>query len=227
MMTTATIVCAVACVVLVGAEYKHARMLRIVAKCVASLAFIVVGAAAIDPHLRHPIAAANPVQSAILIGLVLGAIGDVALLGTGKRAFLAGLVAFLFGHLMYVLAAADHVRPSQWLYEGRPYAFIPIVVGIAALTWLWKHLGSMRLPVIVYVLVIVAMVVGAIAVARAIPAPATEAHRHRFLIGAVLFFISDLAVARDKFIEKGFSNRAWGLPTYYAGQLFIAWSLLY
>ena len=47
----------------------------------------------------------------------------------------------------------------------------------------------------------------------------------RFLAGAVLFFASDLGVARDKFVAPGFPNRAWGLPAYYAGQLLIAWSL--
>ena len=45
------------------------------------------------------------------------------------------------------------------------------------------------------------------------------------LAGAALFFVSDLAVARDKFVGASFLNRAWGLPAYYAGQLLIAWSL--
>ena len=42
------------------------------------------------------------------------------------------------------------------------------------------------------------------------------------LVGAVMFYGSDLAVARDRFVAPGFSNRAWGLPLYYAAQLVIA-----
>ena len=36
----------------------------------------------------------------------------------------------------------------------------------------------------------------------------------RVAIGAVMFFVSDLSVARDKFVAPGFGNRAWGLPLY-------------
>ena len=48
----------------------------------------------------------------------------------------------------------------------------------------------------------------------------------RLAIGAVLFFISDLAVARGRFVADTFTNKAWGLPTYFGGQLLIAWSVL-
>jgi len=31
--------------------------------------------------------------------------------------------------------------------------------------------------------------------------------------------VSDLSVARDRFVSRSFSNRAWGLPLYYAAQI--------
>lgn len=202
MMLAATLVCAIACLVLVGAEYRRAARVRIVSKTVASLAFIVVGLVAMT---------GSAVAQWIVGGLVLGAVGDVALLGKSERAFMGGLVAFLLGHIAYVVAIAHVAPPAVWL---GPLAIPPIVVGAAALAWLWPHLGSMKGPVIVYVLTIVSMVVGALAVWQPL-----------LTTGAILFFISDLAVARDKFIAAGFTNRAWGLPCYYAGQLCIAWSL--
>jgi uncharacterized membrane protein YhhN len=67
------------------------------------------------------------------------------------------------------------------------------------------------------------MVVGAIAAYRAGALP--DPQRTRLLAGAALFFVSDLAVARDRFVAHGFANRLWGLPAYYAGQLLIAWSI--
>jgi hypothetical protein len=45
------------------------------------------------------------------------------------------------------------------------------------------------------------------------------------LLGAGLFYVSDLAVARDRFIAPGFANAAWGLPLYYGGQLVLALTL--
>ncbi len=215
----ATALCALACVVLVAAEYRHARALRMIAKPIASLAFIAVGYLA----SRDAAPGFDSFQRHVLLGLVLGAVGDVALLGSSNRAFLAGLVAFLLGHLAYVIACIHRVGPADALGLAGVLAAAPAAVGIGALAWLWPRLGSMRIPVIVYVAVIVAMVIGAIAVARsnALPAPSREL----LVTGAVLFFASDLAVARDKFVGKSFANRAWGLPAYYAGQLLIAWSL--
>ena len=44
-------------------------------------------------------------------------------------------------------------------------------------------------------------------------------------LGAVAFFLSDLAVARDRFVAKGWVNRVWGLPLYYFGQVLLATSV--
>lgn len=199
-----TLVCMVACVVLVWAEYKKQGRARTISKTVASLAFIAIGLLAYKTT-------ATSVAMWIVIGLVLGAIGDVALLGKGDRAFMTGLVAFLGGHIAYVVAIATALPMSQWVDAA---ALVPIVGGALVLASLWPNLGDMKIPVIVYVLTIVTMVIGALALWH--PALTT---------GAVLFFVSDIAVARDKFVASEFSNRAWGLPCYYAGQLFIAWSI--
>jgi len=44
--------------------------------------------------------------------------------------------------------------------------------------------------------------------------------------GGVLFFASDLAVARERFVARAFSNRVWGLPCYYAAQLLLTFALI-
>ena len=72
----------------------------------------------------------------------------------------------------------------------------------------------MKGPVVAYVVAIVAMVIAAIALGDT-----------RFVIGAALFFASDLAVARDKFVAPGVINHAWGSPAYYAAQLLIAMTI--
>ncbi|HET9988364.1 MAG TPA: lysoplasmalogenase [Kofleriaceae bacterium] len=217
-MIAFTVICALACAALVAGEYRDDNRLRYVAKPLASLAFIAVGITAAS---RGPV---HEFEMAVLAGLVLGALGDVALLSA--HGFLAGLGSFLLGHLAYAVAVGQYLPLRTWPHAAGPYAVIPIVVGLGVLAWLWPKLGSLRLPVIAYVAVILAMVVAAIALVRSDVAGMDAVRRERFALGAVLFFASDLAVARDKFVAKGFVNRAWGLPVYYAGQLLIAWSLL-
>lgn len=186
MRLIATIVCALACLALVSAERSHHRA-RFVAKPVASAAFIIAGIGA--PPL-------------VVAGLVLGALGDVALLF--DKGFLAGLGVFLLGHLAYAVAFPPTV--PLWIVP-------PAIGGVVALAWLWPHLGKMKLPVIAYVVAIVAMVAGALATDNLV-----------LKLGAIAFFASDLSVARDKFVAKSWTNRAWGLPAYYGGQLLIAWA---
>jgi hypothetical protein len=43
-------------------------------------------------------------------------------------------------------------------------------------------------------------------------------------LGALAFAASDVSVARDRFVQHDFFNRAWGLPLYYAAQLMLALS---
>lgn len=216
-MIALTVACAVACLVLVYGEYRGDNRIRYVAKPLASLAFIGVGAYAMSAT------GYDELSLAVLAGLILGAVGDVALLS--PHGFLAGLGAFLLGHLAYAVAVGTYLPPRLWPHAAGEYGVVPILVGIGVLAWLWNRLGKLRVPVIFYVAVILAMVIAAIALVRADITDMAKPRRELFALGAVLFFASDLAVARDKFVAKGFVNRAWGLPVYYAGQLLIAWSL--
>ncbi|MEO8843347.1 MAG: lysoplasmalogenase [Kofleriaceae bacterium] len=214
-----TLLCGFALAVLVLGEYLDNDRLRFTAKPLASLAFVLVGVFA----LSHD-SSIEEFEIATLVGLVLGALGDVALLS--EHGFLAGLGSFLLGHLAYVVAVGTYLPVRAWLAATGPYAAIPAIIGLVALAYLWPKLGKLRVPVIFYVLVIITMVISAIALLRT---DVFDMHRNRrelFAVGAVLFFISDLAVARDKFVAKGFANRVWGLPVYYGAQLLIAWSLL-
>jgi uncharacterized membrane protein YhhN len=156
----------------------------------------------------------------MVIGLVFGALGDIALLGKTTRAFLLGLTLFLIGHIAYVVGLAQLESPKYWIVFSGRLGIFTVLGGFLALRWLWPQLGALKVPVTVYVIAIVSMVVGALAAwsTGALPAP----QRTYLAIGAVLFFVSDLAVARDKFVAPGFTNKLWGLPAYYAAQLLIA-----
>jgi len=220
-----TVACAVACAILVYAEYRGARRLRIAAKLAASLAFVGVGTQALEVGRHGDFDAGHVLYArAIFTGLVLGAIGDACLLGRAKRWFLAGLVAFLCGHLAYVAGIAIVEPAVLWSRDAGWLVALPVVAAGAVLASLWPRLGAMRVPVVGYVVTITVMVIAAIAAARGQALP--EPSRGRLLIGACVFFVSDVAVARDRFVAHRFSNKLWGLPAYYAGQLLFAWSIV-
>ncbi len=204
--------------IMLVAEAQSSLRLRYVSKPLASACFVLLALVLADGGSTEYL-----YGLCIVVGLSLGAIGDVALMFKGQRSFLLGLVSFLFGHAAYVLACALLVPPSEW---ATPYALAPVVAAAGVLLYLWPHLGKMMVPVLFYILTIVLMVVGALAVYLRHDAAFSEQQATLLLIGAILFFASDIAVAKSRFVKAQLRDRLWGLPAYYAGQLLIAWSLL-
>lgn len=196
---------------LLGAEHRESQPGKWLFKPLASAGFVwtAVEAGAAD-HL---------VGQIMLVGFALGWLGDVLLIPPDKRAFLAGLVAFLLGHVAFV--AAFVVRGVDAALTGA--VLLPLaLVAAGVLRWLWPTLGRMRGPVVAYVAVIAAMVATAVGTALGGSAGVGRPPSGLLLAGALLFFVSDLAVARNRFVAPGFVNRAWGLPAYYGGQLLLA-----
>jgi uncharacterized membrane protein YhhN len=182
------------------------RALEVVSKAAASGCFVALGLARLQ--------AGDAFGTWLAAGLLLCAAGDLCLLD--DRGFSAGLTAFLLGHLAYLGAFRSALPLSSWPIA----ALAPVLAasGLAA-AWLWKRLGRRRVPVLAYVVAISLMAWGGLATAAAGALPIRAA------IGAVLFYLSDLAVARQRFVRPAFINRALGLPVYYLGQLLLALSI--
>ncbi len=149
---------------------------------------------------------------AIFAGLVLSWFGDVFLLSKKTGWFLAGLLAFLAAHIAYIVAFAG-LGPS-WTTTALVAAGLSVLAW-AVRRWLRPALPQdMKRPVDVYIVVITMMVATAFAAWR-VGAPTA------MLAGATAFYLSDLSVARDRFVVSSFSNRLWGLPMYYLAQLLL------
>ena len=162
-----------------------------------------------------------PVYCYILFfGLIFCLGGDVFLALPQERMFLLGLVSFLLGHVLYVVGFFYVADVNQWTWVG---GLVGLLVSGLVFGWLRPHLGSMLLPVIAYVIVITVMVIGAWTVLG--DAKLSYAGRLLVFIGAVSFYLSDLFVARDRFLKSEFSNRLIGLPLYYCGQFLLAFSV--
>jgi len=150
----------------------------------------------------------------VLAGLALCAVGDVLLIPRGQSVwFLLGIGAFLLGHVAYAIAF------SGLALDGWAAASAAAVIALLAWrvhAWLTPRIpADLALPVRLYMGVISVMVVVAVA-ASAAGAAWTVAG------GAIAFALSDVSVARERFVHPGFVNSAWGLPLYFAAQLVIA-----
>lgn len=153
----------------------------------------------------------------ILAGLVLSMIGDVLLIPRdAKLSFLLGLVSFLLGHVAYTGAfALRGLDPIATAIGALPVA----AASMLALRYLWPHVQrnapKLQWPVLAYMAVISTMLVCAVGAA-------TRAGEPLILIGAAMFYVSDLAVARQRFVAQSWTNKLWGLPLYFGAQLVLA-----
>jgi len=154
----------------------------------------------------------------IVIGLVFSLLGDVALLWP-VQGFLAGLVAFLLGHLSYLVALTRRVK-----FLASPPAFGAwAIVAASVLASLWAGVpGDMRVPVLVYVTALSAMAAQATSVWLARRGQADVAKWRIVAIGAALFVLSDAILATDKFVGGVPLPTLWNLSIYWLGQWFIA-----
>lgn len=196
---------AVSLAALLFAEWRGAQRVEWVAKPLASTGFIVaaISRGAMDGAYGR----------AILCGLAFSMLGDVLLMPQSKRAFMAGLGAFLLGHVAY--AAAFLVRGVGVSVTLAGLALLAIPASVVG-RWLWPAVpAEMRGPVLGYIVVISSMVALALGTVSKMGGVTV-------LVGAVMFYLSDLSVARDRFVKKGLVNRLWGLPMYYAAQHVLA-----
>ncbi len=156
----------------------------------------------------------------VLIGLILGLVGDVCLALPGLTAFRVGLVAFLAGHILYILAFAILTRRVDWINSVN---ILIITTSGCVYLWFLPHLGKMLVPVTFYIVVISVMVAGAWAAFR--NSRVRRLGAWFILVGAVLFYVSDIFVAHQRFVMEHFYNRLIGLPLYYTAQFLLAFSV--
>lgn len=192
------------------------RWLHWIAKPLATLliAAIVWRADAAPPGYRR----------AILLGMAFSCIGDIALM-LPLDAFVPGLIAFLLAHLCYIVAFRAGFRAGRGLLFAA--ALLAVFAGIN-LAGLWPLLpNDLRIPVVVYVVVLALM--ATLALARAwtnnAATPSAPTSARWAATGAVLFVISDSVLAWDRFGGGLPAATLCVLSTYYAAQYCIARSV--
>ena len=164
--------------------------------------------------LRDP--GASAYGSFVLLGLAFSWLGDLLLTYSKSTSFKAGIVAFLAAHVAYIFALLQK-DINENLLSLSALACVSLLV----FSWLWlrNHLdGDFKLYVPIYLLAISTMVALALATSM-------SSGNWILFLAAASFAISDLFVARQRFIKESFSNAFFGLPLYFLGQVFFALSI--
>jgi len=149
----------------------------------------------------------------LVAGLVLGLVGDVALLGRSPRAFIAGLAAFLLGHLAYAAAFALLQHP-RW-----PTTVVGVVAVGALLVAMRPVLTAIRRAhgsTIGTACAVYAVVIAGMAILAWLTGDLLIA------VGATVFMLSDALIARGV-ARHGFDaaeprERLAVMVTYHVGQ---------
>lgn len=154
------------------------------------------------------------------LGLFFSLLGDVSLLSSSGKMFLAGLIFFLLTHICYLIGFRQPLlAPSAWSLV------LIFVILLNAVRLLRRIVSSMRArdlerlvyPVIVYGLVISLMLYAAMATLSDHNWDVGAA----FLvsIGAFLFWLSDLMLAWNKFVAPLRTGRLLNVAAYHTGQI--------
>ena len=198
-------------------ERKQHMLGALLLKAGASMLFVLAGVFAFS------IAPLPAFGRMIVLGLMLGAIGDVCLnlrflfAGRARTIFLFGIGTFLLGHIAYLIALVG-LNPVALLY-ALPVAAI---VSFALIRFVLARVevsGAIKIFGIVYLCVVFLMACVSIVLF------ALNVHslgRAVFAAGALLFAASDVLLVLNQFGKKAYpAFRALNLSLYYAGQVCI------
>lgn len=162
--------------------------------------------------LAWPEPAESAYRAAILVGLVFCLAGDVFLMGNNNRAFIFGLVSFLIGHLIFMLAflqgLAEPVLPL-WI-------FALLLWGLPLGVILLPRAGTLMWPVVVYAAVLMGMAVTAAIRFESLGGLAGPSGPLLALAGALLFVLSDSLLGIRKFVQPRIDLQPPLLLSYWA-----------
>ena len=171
--------------------------------------------------ILYYVLSANPVNAWVVGALSFGFLGDVFLLGQKEIFFKAGLSAFLLGNVSYTVAfwnATGGLTQSLLFWILVPY----VAVGVFLMLWLWRYLGTQKIPVLIYLVVISLM-------SWTSWFSLVEAARPTALagvVGSILFMLSDVILTYKLFVKPEKNLQALVMLFYGLAQVFLMGSFL-
>lgn len=154
------------------------------------------------------------------LGILFSLLGDVLLMISLDRMFLPGLVAFLLAHVAYVIGFNIPLPLfSAW---SLIFAFMVGLGGTRIIRRIVDSLASsgnvrMRTPILIYSLVISLMLLSAMMKLTDITWSANASAL--VSLGALLFYLSDIVLAWNKFVAPIQYGRIYNIGLYHLGQI--------
>ena len=152
-------------------------------------------------------------RGALVVAVVFGLVGDVALLFDGETAFMAGLGAFAVGHGAFVVTA---------VLVGVSVTTALLAIPFMAVLLGWRFLpqtvpGARRAggPVLMGAVLFYAVIISAMVLT------ATGTGRWAAAIGAMSFAVSDWILGFDRFVRPLRNASVAVMVTYHVGQLLL------
>jgi len=223
-MTTLTFVLCVLGILVqcafIAVEHKQDYVKALILKTSASLIFVYIG------YRSSLLCSDSMVAKYVLIGLGFGAAGDFLLNlrfvldKIGSKVFLVGILVFLTGHIMYLIAL---IKLSNSVLLS---LIVGVIISALLLVWIFSKIEAKMAFKIFGVFYIGAVTIMAcFACINAINSFTNFSLV--YAIGAILFLVSDVVLILNTFTKTTkFSLRITNLLLYYVGQLMIACSLL-
>jgi uncharacterized membrane protein YhhN len=156
-----------------------------------------------------------PSLQPVLVALGLSLLGDIALLNATSVRFMLGLGAFLLAHVAWIVAILESGGAG-----GFPWLLLLVLPAMALMQarfgrFIVLHAGAQRVPVMLYLLTLVALV--AVAAWRGDPI---------VVLGSFTFLVSDTLLGHDRFVLE----RRWAplqvMVTYHLAQVLLVVGLL-
>ena len=165
----------------------------------------------------------DPIDRLLLRAIVFSLFGDILLMfaSNNDSLFLSGLISFLTAHIWFIGAFLYTSKETlPWWFIGKKSALPTLLLLIFSAAfdyWLFPYLGSLWPAIVIYSLVICRMAIGATNRYNRVP---FKSYRS-VLIGALLFVISDSALAVSNFAFSFTGDRLVVMLTYALAQYFI------
>lgn len=206
----------------IKAEIDGKMKAAVILKGTASLMFVLLGVFLITSKITM-------YGDLILKGLVFGMFGDILLnlrylvpKQKESSVFGLGVLSFIVGHIFYIAALVDLGGTGILLYS----LIFTIIISVVVVLLMKKHIPIekkyIRVCSYIYIIVVVAMLSSAISL---ILVKGYSFKHSSFLVGSLLFLISDIFTVYYSFAKQSNLQKALNLYIYYLAQILIALTL--
>ena len=167
-------------------------------------------------------------STVVWLAIFFSLAGDVLLMfeAGDPNFFMIGLAAFLIAHIFYILSYRQHqdrsLEKSLKGVQKIRFSFPIVLAGSGLIVVLYPSLGSLKVPVVVYALVLIVMVLNSVfRYGRT-----SNVSFGLVFLGSILFMFSDSVLAINKFLKPVPAAGFWIMSTYILAQFLIIHGLV-